>query len=120
VYELDEQPFIIVLELVHQGSALGPSGNFMIAASPSAVGREGDVANCRFVETQFADGGLGRTAATEKPGRLQRVDLVSSRFGRADAGWNLSRRCVSGSTVGEYVPPRFIPQCGRSGNDQYI
>ncbi len=39
----------------------------------TADGRVGDLANGRFVEPQFGNGRFGRTAVTEKPGRLQRV-----------------------------------------------
>ncbi len=49
------------------------------------VGRLGEFANGRFVEAQFANGGLGRTAATEKPRRLQWVGSVNSPIWKAAA-----------------------------------
>jgi hypothetical protein len=56
----------------------------------SPDGRLGEFANGRFVEAQFANGGIGRTAATEKPRRLQWVacgrllsEKRDDRFGRS-------------------------------------
>jgi hypothetical protein len=68
----------------------------------AAPGRLGEFAIGRFVVAQFGNGGLGRTAATEKPGRLQRVDSASTRLLdadiRSDFCWCNRLRALNGSS----------------------
>ena len=48
-------------------------GAFLVDICTSASGRLSVFAKDRFAEAQFGNIGIGRAAATAKPGRLQRV-----------------------------------------------